>query len=491
MSHTAPARAGHRPPAAPDPRRWRALVLLCLAQFMVILDVTVVNVALPAVGTDLALDRATLTWVVTAYTLCFGGLMLLGGRLADLLGRRRTFLAGLAVFTVASAGAGLAADGSALVAARALQGVGAALLSPAALSIIITTFHGPERRRALGVWAGIGGTGAAVGVLLGGLLVAGPGWAWVFFINVPVGVAVAVAAPVTVAMSPRHAAGGAGAPRADAVDLPGALAVTVGTGLVIYGLVRAGDTGWGAAGTLLPLAAGLALLAIFVAIERRVPAPLVDLSMLAARPVVAGYGVMLAASGLLISGFFLNSLLLQRVMGLSTLGTGLVFLPVVVATIMGAQAAAHLLGRLGGRPVAATGFALAAAGMALLAAVADDGDALTGVLPGFALAAAGLGMAFVTATTTAMTSVDPHRAGMVSGVVNTAHELGAALGVALISTIAGASVQAEPAATSTAAARFGHAFLAGAIIAGVSAVAATWLLPPGRPPAADGPMLAH
>ncbi len=491
MSHTAPARAAYRPPAAPDQRRWRALVLLCLAQFMVILDVTVVNVALPAIGADLALDRAALTWVVTAYTLCFGGLMLLGGRLADLLGRRRTFLAGLAVFTVASAGAGLAADGSALVAARALQGVGAALLSPAALSIITTTFHGPERRRALGVWAGIGGTGAAVGVLLGGLLASGPGWEWVFFINVPVGVLVAAAVPVTVAASPRQAAAGAGAARAGAVDPLGALAVTVATGLLIYGLVRAGDTGWGAAGTLLPLGAGLALMAVFVAVERTVPTPLVDLRSLAARPVVAGYGVMLAASGLLISGFFLSSLLLQRVMGLSALRTGLVFLPVALATIVGAQAAAHLLGRLGGRPVAATGFAMAAAGMALLAGVGADGDAVTGVLPGFALAAAGLGMAFVTATTTAMTSVDPHRAGMVSGVVNTAHELGAALGVALISTIAGASVQAERAATSTVVAGFGDAFLAGAIIAGVSAVAAAWLLPPGRPPAADGPVLAH
>jgi MFS family permease len=384
------------------------------------------------------------------------------------------------VFTVASAGAGLAAGGSLLVAARALQGVGAALLSPAALSIITTAFHGPERRRALGVWAGIGGAGAAVGVLLGGVLVAGPGWEWVFFVNVPVGVAVAATVPVTVAAPPRQPAAG--------VDVLGALVVTVGTGLLIYGLVRAG---WGAAGTLLALGVGLALLAVFVVVERTVAAPLVDLRSLAARPVVAGYGVMLAASGLLISGFFLSSLLLQRVMGLSALRTGLVFLPVAVATIIGAQAAAHLLGRVGGRPIAAAGFAMAAAGMALLAQVPANGDAVTGVLPGFTLAAAGLGMAFVTATTTAMTSVDPHRAGMVSGVVNTAHELGAALGVALISTIAGASVQAERAATATVVAGFGDAFLAGAIIAAVSAVAAAWLLPPGRPPAANGPVFAH
>src|SRR6266508_4152284 len=347
---------------------------------MVILDITVVNVALPSIGADLSLDRAALTWVVTAYTLCFGGLMLLGGRLADLLGRRRTFLAGLVVFTAASLGAGLAGEASVLLAARALQGVGAALLSPSALSIITTTFHGAERHRALGIWAGIGGAGGAVGVLLGGVLVSGPGWEWVFFVNVPVGLLVAVLAPATVAASPRQAGTG--------VDLPGALAITAASGLLIYGLVEAGDA-WGAAGTLLPLAAGLALLGVFVAVERTVAAPLVDLRLLAERTVVAGYGVMLAASALLVSGFL-----------------------------------------------------LAAAGMALLAGVPAGGDALTGVLPGFALAGAGLGMALVTATTTAMTKVDPDHAGMVSGLVNTAHELGAALGVALVSTIAAAGVDA-------------------------------------------------
>src|SRR5215217_981264 len=286
MSHAASAPPDHRHDLA-DSRRWQALVLLCLAQFMVILDITVVNVALPAIGADLSLDRAALTWVVTAYTLCFGGLMLLGGRLADLLGRRRMFLAGLATFTLASLGAGLAGDGTVLVAARALQGVGAALLSPAALSIITTTFQGRERYRALGVWAALGGAGAAVGVLLGGTLTSGPGWPWVFFVNVPVGVLVAAAVPATVATSPRSSAQG--------VDVPGAVAITAGVGLLLLGG--------------------------FVALERTVAAPLVDLRLLASRPVAAGYGVMLAASGLLISGFFLNSLLLQRVMGLTALGT--------------------------------------------------------------------------------------------------------------------------------------------------------------------------
>jgi EmrB/QacA subfamily drug resistance transporter len=481
MRRTAPAPADHGHDL-PDPRRWQALALLCLAQFMVILDVTVVNVALPAIGADLSLDRAALTWVVTAYTLCFGGLMLLGGRLADLLGRRRVFLTGLATFTLASLGAGLAGDGGLLVAARGLQGVGAALLSPAALAIITTTFRGRERHRALGVWAALGGAGAAVGVLLGGILAAGPGWQWVFFVNLPVGLLVAVAVPATVAASPRPAATG--------VDLPGALTVTAAAGLGIYGLVQAGDTGWTAAGTLLPLGLGLLLVGVFVQLERTVAAPLVDLRLLAGRPVAAGFGTMLAASGLLISGFFLSSLLLQRVMGLSALSTGLVFLPVAVATIVGAQAAAHLLGRVGGRPVAAVAFTLAALGMALLAGVPADADPVTDVLPGFMLAAAGLGAAFVTATATAMAQVDPQRAGLISGVVNTAHELGAALGVALVSTIAGASIDTASAAGPAATAGFGDAFLAGAILAGLVAVAAPVLLPPGRP-TTDGPRFAH
>lgn len=483
MSHTAPAPPGERTTTAPDPRRWQALILLSLAQFMVILDITVVNVALPSIGADLSLDRAALTWVVTTYTLFFGGLLLLGGRLADLLGRRRTFLTGLGVFTAASLGAGLAGDGSVLLAARALQGIGAALLSPSALSIITTTFRGSERRRALGAWAALAGAGAAVGVLLGGLLVSGPGWQWVFFVNVPVGVLVAVAVPLMVAPSPRQAAA--------RVDVPGALVVTAATGLLIYGLVEAGDRGWGAAGTLGPLAAGLVLVGMFAVVERMIAAPLVDLRLLATGPVVVGAGVMLAASGLLISGFFLNSLLLQRVMGLSALGTGLVFLPAAVATIIGAQGGAHLLGKLGGRPVAATGFALAAAGMALLAGISAGDDAVTGVLPGFVLASAGLGMAFVAATTTALSRVDPQRAGLVSGVVTTAHELGAALGVAVASTIAGASVEGGAAATSLVVAGFGDAFLAGAVLAGVAAAAATRLLPPGSPTATGGAVFAH
>src|SRR3954452_1120257 len=250
----------HPAHASATPRRWGVLVLLCLAQFMVILDVTVVNVALPVIADQLGLDRAELTWVVTAYTLCFGGLMLLGGRLADALGRRRIFLAGLAVFTLASLVSGLAVNATMLVAARAAQGGGAAMLSPSALSIVTTTFHGPDRNRALGVWAAIGGAGAAVGVLLGGVFTAGPGWEWVFFINVPVGAVVAVALPPLIRGLPK--------PRSGRVDVPGALVATAGVAAVIYGLVRAGDTGWADARTLIALVAWLVLLGVFAAIER-------------------------------------------------------------------------------------------------------------------------------------------------------------------------------------------------------------------------------
>ncbi|GAB2941168.1 DHA2 family efflux MFS transporter permease subunit [Micromonospora polyrhachis] len=479
MSH-ATGHPLHLPETSVDSRRWSVLVLLCLAQFVVILDVTVVNVALPRMAADLGLDRSALTWVVTAYTLCFGGLMMLGGRLADLLGRRQMFLIGLLAFTAASLVAGLAHSGTLLVAARVAQGVGAALLSPAALSILTTTYQGPQRHRALGVWGAIGGGGAAAGVLVGGLLVSGPGWEWIFFVNVPVGVVVAALVPRMVPATPRHQG---------RLDVPGALLATAASGALIYGLVRAGDVGWTAGTTLLPIIMGVALYAVFAIVEHRVPAPLVQLRLFRQRPMVAGSVVMLAASGLLISGFFLNSLLLQRLLGLSALRTGLVFLPVAIATIIGAHLAGHLIGRIGPRPLAAVGFATAAVGLVLLTRVAPGGNAWTDVLPGFVLTAAGLGTGFITATVTAMSRVDPHHAGMASGTINTAHELGATLGVAIVSTIAGASIDTSAAVTG--AGGFADAFWACAIAASVIAATVPWLLPPGPPPVTDGPVFVH
>jgi EmrB/QacA subfamily drug resistance transporter len=477
MSQT--AATGHDPAhtVSPGPRRWWVLVLLCLAQFMVILDVTVVNVALPVIADQLGLGRAGLTWVVTAYTLCFGGLMLLGGRLADALGRRGIFLTGLAVFTLASLGSGLATNATMLIASRAAQGVGAALLSPSALSIVTTTFHGPDRNKALGVWAAIGGAGAAVGVLLGGVFTAGPGWEWVFFINVPVGALVAIALPMLLRGGPARNGG--------RVDVPGAVVATGGVAALIYGLVRAGDAGWGDLGTLLALAAGLVLLAVFAGIERAVSSPLVRLAVLARRPVVAGNLVMLIASGLLLSNFFLASQYLQHVLRLGALRTGLLFLPVALVIGLGTHLGVRVVGRFGGRPAAAAGFTLAAAGALLLTRLPADGNALLTVLPGFAVSGLGLGAAFVTATTTATAHVDPHEAGMTSGLINTGHELGASLGIAFVSTLAASSLAGSGVGG------FATAFTGAAIVAVVMAVAALWLVPAGRPPATDGPVFAH
>jgi EmrB/QacA subfamily drug resistance transporter len=469
------------PPAAGShPRRWWALVWLCLAQFMVILDITVVNVALPTIGADLGLDRAWLPWVVTAYTLCFGGLLLLGGRLADTLGRRRAFLTGLGLFTLASLASGLAPTGTVLVAARAGQGVGAALLSPAALAIITTTFHGSERNRALGVWAALAGAGAAVGVLASGLLVEYASWRWVFFINLPVGIAVAAAIPALVA---------AARPPRDSrrVDLPGALAATAATGAVIYGLVTAGSDGWGATATLLPLAAGLGLAGVFVAVERTARAPLVPLGLLARRPLLAGQLMMLTASGVLVASYFLSSLVLQRLLGHTALATGLVFLPVALATLAGSQLGAQVVGLLGPRPVAAAAFSLAAVGALLLARLPANASVGVDLLPGLLLATAGVGAGFVTATTTALAHVQQAQAGLTSGLLNTCHELGGSLGVALVSATAGASLSG-PLAGPPPVTGFDRAFLALAVVAAASAVATTWLLPAGRPPATDLPV---
>jgi EmrB/QacA subfamily drug resistance transporter len=468
-------------PDTVDRGSWAALVLLCLAQFMVILDVTVVNVALPQMATDLDLTRTAATWVVTAYTLCFGGLLVLGGRLADVLGRRRIFLAGLAMFTAASLLAGLAGDAAIILGARAAQGVGAALLSPAALSIVSTMFQGTRRHKALAVWGAVGGAGAAAGVVIGGLLVSGPGWGWVFFINVPIGAAVAAAVYVVVPRSQRYPG---------RVDVPGALLLTATAGLLIYGLVQAGSAGWTATATWLPIAGAGVAGAAAVVLQRSARAPLLPAALLGRRPVLAGNAVMLAASGLLIAGFFLTSMLAQHVFHYSALRTGLLFLPVTVATIAAAHLTANGLRRFGARPVVFVAFAAAAAGFALLARVSIHDDPITAVLPGFVLAAAGLGAGFITASTSVMTHVQGREAGSASGVLNTGHELGAALGVAIASSIAAADLTAGHAAAVTTAG-FTDAYAAAAVAAAVAALLLAAALPGGRPAATDAPVFLH
>jgi EmrB/QacA subfamily drug resistance transporter len=449
-------------------RSWLVLVLLCLAEFMVILDITAVNVALPSIGDDLGFSTAGLQWVVTAYVLFAGGLLLVGGRAADLLGRRAVFMAGLATFTAASLAAGLAPGDELLLVARALQGIGAAMLTPAALSIVTTTYEGPQRTVALAAWGAIASGGAGAGVLLGGLLTSAFGWESIFFVNVPVGIAVAVLVPRVVARD-------LPADGERRLDLPGALALVAGLGLLVYGLEGSATHGWGSARTIALLAAGVAVLATFAAIERAVPRPLFPPATWRSRPLVASAGAMLCASGVVGGSFVLNSLYLQHVLGNSAFETGLAFLPTVLAVAGAAHAAGHLLPRLGARAVAVAGLALMSAGALLLLAAPERADYLSEILPGLAVLGLGGGLVFVTATVAAMTDVADADAGLASGLVTTAHEIGVALGVAVLASVA--------AGAAGAAAGYAAGVAVAAAIAGAVAVVAALAVPPVRPPA--------
>jgi EmrB/QacA subfamily drug resistance transporter len=462
-------------PQTADPRRWKALAALSAAQFMLILDITVVNVALPGLRADLDLSRTASTWVISAYLLFFGGLMLLGGRLADVFGPRSVVLTGLLIFTLASLATGVAQNELLLIGGRIGQGVGAALLSPAALSAVTTGFHGEERNRALSVWASLGGIGFAMGVLIGGILTAGPGWRWVFFINVPVGVALLAIVPAVLPV--RRPPGRA--PRR--LDVLGAVIVTVATGSFIYGMINAGDAGWTDLGTLLPIAAAVVLYGLFVVVERGVANPLMRLSLLSRPPIVAGAFLMLVASGVLIAGLFLGSQYLQHLRDLSALQTGLVFLPPALATMIGAITAGRLVGKLGTRPVAVVGLALVAIGNGLLIGVSADGNVYAEALPGVMVFALGGGSLFVAATTSALGRAAEHEAGLVSGVVYTFHELGAATCAAVASTVAAAGLASTPSVDG-----FTDAFTVFTVIAAVAAVLALRLTPSGTPSGKQG-----
>jgi EmrB/QacA subfamily drug resistance transporter len=410
-------------------------VLLCAAQFMLILDITVVNVALPSIQAELGIAIGDLQWVVTAYTLAFGGLLLLGGRAADLLGRRPVFLAGLAVFTTASLAAALAGSPGTLIAARALQGVGAAMLSPAALSLITTAFpEGRSRHRALAAWAAIAASGGAIGVLVGGFLTETIGWEAIFFINVPVGIAVAVAS-LWIVPAPPPVTG-------RRIDVAGALLATGSLVALIYGLVEAGSQGWTSARPLGLFALAAAGIAGFVAVERSVRDPLVPLAIFARRPTVTALALMILGMGPVFSGFFFSSLYLQQVLGHSALRTGVEFLPVAVAIIAAAHAGGRLISRFGAKPVIATGLAAGAAGALLLGGVSTGGGYATDVLPGFLLLGAGGGLAAAGVMITAMSGAGERDAGIVSGLTSTTHELSIAVVLPVLSTIAASQLGA-------------------------------------------------
>jgi len=463
------------------PSRWTALTLLASAQLMLVLDVTVVNVALPDIGTALHLHLSELPWVMTIYTMFFGGFMLLGGRIADLFGARRLTLAGLALFTASSLLCALSQNAAMLLAGRSLQGLGAALMSPAALATVMTLFTGPARGKALGVWSGLAGVGSALGVVLGGVLTSEAGWRWVFAINVPIGVALLVAIPLAAPV--RQQAG----PVERGLDIPGAVLVTAGTAAAIYGLINIGSHGWSAISTVLPLVLAAVVWAAFVMVERRTRRPLLTVGLLRQRAVLAGSFLMLAATGLLVGGFFLGSFALQRGHHYSALHVGLAFLPIAVATVAGAQGGTQALTRVNARIVAVTGLALAAAGYAVAARWPQP----AAMVAGLAIASLGIGATFVTAFTASLTDTAPAEGGLRSALVNTFHELGGAAGVAVLSSAAGAGLVAARLASHD----FTRAFTVGVIVAAVALAIAAVLVPGvrrssvagGGPVAGDGP----
>ncbi|HEU4656762.1 MAG TPA: MFS transporter [Capillimicrobium sp.] len=407
-----------------------ALALLAMTQFVVVLDASIVNVALPSIGTDLHFAEEDLSWVVNAYTLTFGGFLLLGGRLADLLGRRRMYMIGLVVFSLASLAGGLASSDTWLVIARAAQGLGAAIISPAALSIVTTTFaEGAERNKALGVWGAVAGSGGAAGVLLGGVLTEYLGWEWVLFVNVPIGLGI-------VALAPRLLAESADLAEHRSFDVAGAVTVTAGLAIIVYTLVDAEDAGWGSTQTLVLGAIGVALLASFVAIELRQRAPLVPFRIFRLRTLrganLSGLLVAMALFGM----FFFVSLYLQRVLGYSALEAGFAYLPLALTIMASAGGGSQLVTRIGFKPTLIIGLLFTAAGLAWFSQVSADGSYLGDVLGPSLVAAVGLGLSFVSMTIAAVMGTDPQEAGLASGLINTSQQVGGALGLAILATIA-------------------------------------------------------
>ena len=409
---------------------WLILVLVCFAQFMVVLDATVVNVALPSIQNDLGLSEANLQWIVNAYTLVFGGFLLLGGRAGDLLGRKRLFLFGLVVFTVASLLDGLATSSGMLIGSRALQGLGAAFISPAALAIITTTFQeGAERAKALGVWAAIAIGGSAVGLVVGGALTQLLSWPWIFFINVPVGVAVLV-------LSLRYLPESRDEEAHRSFDVAGAVSITAGLMILVYAIVQAGEHGWTSARTIGLFVLAAVLHVAFVAIERRSKAPLVRLSIFGVRSLLAAnVSMFLVASGLF-AMFFFNTLYIQRVLGYGPLGAGLAFLPFTAGIMVSAGFASKFTPRLGVRPVAIGGMIVTIAGMMLLTRISVGGSYASDVLPALVLTALGLGAVFVPLTLVATTGLENEDQGLASGIFNTSQQIGGALGLAILASLA-------------------------------------------------------
>ena len=456
------------------------LVVVCLAQFMVILDVSIVNVALPKIGDSLSFSTTGLEWVVNAYTLTFSGLLMLGGRAADLLGRRRVFLSGVGLFAFASLLCAVASSKGLLVGGRALQGVGGAVMSPATLAIITTSFaEGAERNRALGVWGAMAGLGGSSGALLGGILTDGLGWPAIFSINVPLGIAV-------VLLGRRVIPEGRNGHATRHFDVAGATLVTGGLFAITYAIVRTDVLGWGSAGVLAPLAAGSVLIGLFLLVEGRfAAAPLVPLSVFHMRQLRgANLAVFLMYSALFALWFFLT-LYLQQVLGFSAIEAGLSFLPMTLSVVAGSSLAPRLIARFGVRPTVTGGLLLATAGMLLLTGVSADGTYPAQVLPGGVLSALALGVALVGSTIAAVQGVPQSQSGLASGLLNTSRLMGGALGLAVLGTIAANHTKSVAAASQAAALTdgYGLAFTVGAGFTAAGALVAAVMLrkPPTAP----------
>jgi EmrB/QacA subfamily drug resistance transporter len=467
-------------------RKWLALILLCAVQFMVVLDVSIVNVALPTIQKALNFTDANLQWVVSAYTLTFGGFLMLGGRVADLLGRKRLFMAGLVLFSGASLACGLSGSDSQLIAFRAIQGLGAAIISPAALSILTTTFQeGRERNTALGIWGAIAGMGGAVGVLLGGILTDKVSWEWIFFLNVPIGLLVILAGQRVLEESRVEM-------ESRSFDVLGAITVTAGLTALVYGLVTTDTHSWLSPLVLGSLAASAVLLALFVAVERRATSPLLPFSIFRLRSLTGANIVGFLLGAAIFSMFFLLSLYMQQVLGYSALKAGLAYLLVAGTIIVAAGASQALVTKIGVRTVLAAGMVLTTAGLLWFARVRVGGSYQVDLVPGFILAGLGLGFSFVPVQIASLVGVGHDEAGIASGLINTSQQVGGALGVAILSTITFTRFNTyvsdhhslAPAALAPHALvdGFHAAFLAGAGLALIGLVATLLFIPKGVAP---------
>ncbi len=454
-------------------RKWWALALLSVVQFMVVLDIAIVNVALPSIQDDLGFSQQNLQWVISAYALVFGGFLLLGGRSADLLGRRRMFLVGLALFSGASLLAGLAWSEASLIGARGLQGLGAAIIAPAALSILMTTFaEGRERNIALGVWGAVGGFGAAAGVLLGGLFTDALSWEWIFYINIPVGLAAMALAPVLLGESRDL--------RAKSFDIPGAVLVTGGLSLAVFAITQANEYGWTSAATIGLFAAAAALLGGFVAWEQRTSDPLMSFSIFRIKTVTGANVAGFILGTALFSMFLMLTLYMQQVLGYSAMKTGVAYIAVAGTSIVWAMVAQTLVTKIGVKPVLVTGMSLLTVGLLYFTQVSVGGSYLGDLLPGFLVIAMGMAFAFVSISIAALAGVPAKDAGLASGLINTSQQIGGALGIAVLSSVAVAETtdasRAGEAVPSALTSGFQVAFWVGAAIAAVGVVASLVLV---------------